>query len=715
MAVPTLVSVTEASTITATGATFAPADYAGALADDLLVGFFDTQEEAGTVAASSGEWTEAGQSVMTGAFGFGTGAAVFVREPGTAPAGSYAFTWPSNSFRGAQVAVVRGVSLAWAVGNLVDGDADGGDVLVAGLPAGVADRLALAVVSSYNNTLTADEGAWTLEGNSNSNFSAVYSQAPGTGAVANVDTGANDSSWASAAVAIWEGAPAAPSPPTSVSATAGDAEATVTWSDGSGSDDHDVEYRVNGGAWLTAATDVANGVGTHTQTGLTNGDTIRFRVKAENATGSSAWVETGDVVPAAAVGATPDVLVQTGTVDVASDGQTVTLSTPVANLDNAFVFLANNRHQSAGPDGNGGNQEADDMGVRVRLTALDTITFSRNATGNTRRAQWIVIEYVGPAGGANEFVVRHRGSYAFTSASTQTEALATAPTNPADVVPFIQGITSTDTGNGADNLSGRAWMSNTGNTLNVAAQVDTATTTVDVVAVEFTGSNWSVGHATLEGQTADAADLSLVDGADGLTGSTFDVGDWSNAWIAAWGYAGNSTNEALADNWPRLLPGDGGGGGAATAEVRYIFHANHDGADDDVTVHVLVNTDQTVTRFQNTANAAGQTDVDVTSAGLTDLARAFATGHATSSGTGTAYGRGWRNYYLTSLTNVAHWCHRSGNTVNHEIEIVDWVGLESTPAPSGGAIRLGDLEVTAMYLGDLEVTAAYLGDVQVFP
>ncbi len=91
--------------------------------------------------------------------------------------------------------------------------------------------------------------------------------------------------------------PNPPGPPTAVAALAGDAEATVTWSDGSGSDDHDVEYRVNAGAWLTAATDVANGVGTHTQTGLTNGDTIRFRVRAENTDGASAWVESADVVP----------------------------------------------------------------------------------------------------------------------------------------------------------------------------------------------------------------------------------------------------------------------------------------------------------------------------------------------------------------------------------------------------------------------------------
>ena len=54
-------------------------------------------------------------------------------------------------------------------------------------------------------------------------------------------------------------------------------------------------------------------------------------------------------------------------------------------------------------------------------------------------------------------------------------------------------------------------------------------------------------------------------------------------------------------------------------------------------------------------------------------------GSSISSGTGSAYARGWRNYYLNSNIQAAHWSHRSGNTMNHEIQIIDLSGLFTSP------------------------------------
>ena len=605
MATPTLVSVTEASTISSSGVTFASGDYTGATTDDALVAFIDIQQQGETVSSPGGSWVEIGQVVGGNGTGSGSGAAIFVLPAGVSKSGSYAFTYPNTpSFQGGQIAVVRGTGLDYGDGQTNGADTTS-DITVPGLDAGEADRLGLAVLTSFNESLSVDEGSWTNEGTSNSGFSAVYSQSTGSSSLSGFDTGLTDTSWAGVSVAFWE--------------SGGDPEP----------DD------------LTVGVSIGN-----PDVSVVGGETADFKV-------------------------------QSGVVDVTSDGQTVSI-TAVADLDNAFVILANNRHQGAGPNGSSGNQEADDMGATAYLSDTSTITFGYDG-GNGTRVAWTVIEYVGPSGGDNEFVVRGRHELTATSAGTSTATVTTTPTSIDDCVPFISGVMSTDTGNGADNLSARAWLSSTA-TLNVANQVDAGTTTTRVVVVEFTGSNWSVGHGTLTGQTGDNGDFSLVTGADGTSGSTFDVGDWATAWIASWGYDGDGSNEAIADNWPELRIGDGGGGGDATAEVRYIFHGNHDGSDDDLNVHVLQHDDLSVTRFTSTANAANESTVDITSAGLTDLEQSLITGTGTSSGTGSAYGRGWRNFYLNSLTEAAHWCHRSGNTIAITMDVVDFVGLTSSDA-----------------------------------
>jgi len=114
-----------------------------------------------------------------------------------------------------------------------------------------------------------------------------------------------------------------------------------------------------------------------------------------------------------------------------------------------------------------------------------------------------------------------------------------------------------------------------------------------------------------------------------------------------------------------------------TKYVNWEFNANH-GSTNDHFVHVLCHNDMVVTRFSDTSSAAGANNVNVSSASLSDLEQAMVVGYVTTSGTGDALARGWRNYRLTSLTNVEHWCHRSGNTMRHEIQVIDLSGIEDT-------------------------------------
>ena len=327
-----------------------------------------------------------------------------------------------------------------------------------------------------------------------------------------------------------------------------------------------------------------------------------------------------------------DIRIQTGVTTVSADGDTATLTSAVSSLDNAFVIAVGNRHTGGGDPASTDAHEGDDASVQARLTDTSTVTFDRPASTPDRDTSvaWAVVEYVGPAGGANEFLVRSRDEIDLTSTLTNTATLTTTPTDIDACVPFINGVMTADTDNGFAGLAVRAWCSSTA-TLNAAVGLNDATTkSVHVTTVEFTGSAWSVGHGTVTAQTADTGTISLVDAAAGTGGSSFDVSDWGNALIASWGHTNDGTHEAYADLWPTFVPESGG----STTQVDWEFHTDHASTGDAMTVHVLVNTGMTVTRYTET-DAAASTSTDVTSAGLTDLAQSLLLGTTITHGTET--------------------------------------------------------------------------------
>ena len=87
-----------------------------------------------------------------------------------------------------------------------------------------------------------------------------------------------------------------PSAPTGISAAAGDAQATITWTAGTGSTSSLIRYGTASGVY-TATIDPATSP--RTITGLTNGTPIYFQVGAKNAAGTS-WATEGSATPVAA-------------------------------------------------------------------------------------------------------------------------------------------------------------------------------------------------------------------------------------------------------------------------------------------------------------------------------------------------------------------------------------------------------------------------------
>ncbi len=365
---------------------------------------------------------------------------------------------------------------------------------------------------------------------------------------------------------------------------------------------------------------------------------------------------------------------------VSANSADTTLSAPsdfdeVGSLDNAFILMASNTRGCVSTTT--GNSEADDNGVNVYFTATDGITIDRpGSPGLSADIRFYIIEYTGSAGGPNEFLVRHRGSLTPSAGtSAQTTTISTTPTNIDDCVPFYS-IMSTDTGNGWTNMTCALWCSSTA-TLNYHRGGAAGTTTVRVEVVEFTGSNWSVGHGDSGNVSADTGSITLNTAAAGTGGSTYNVNDWAEAfiWHTFKTDDNSDTNEAIADCAAVYDPGTG------TSVVDWSFDTNHDSAGTNRHfVHVVENADMAVTRFTSTANAAGESTIDITSAGLTALGTACVIGSSESSGGGTAYARGMRLYYLNSTTQAAHWCGRSGNNMNHNLQVIDFEGVVGTSA-----------------------------------
>ncbi|MDO5971717.1 LamG-like jellyroll fold domain-containing protein [Flavivirga aquimarina] len=374
--------------------------------------------------------------------------------------------------------------------------------------------------------------------------------------------------------------------------------------------------------------------------------------------------------------------------DIDETGGTNTSFTAVSSTTSAFALPTNNRKTHAGrSNSNNGDLEGYDMaGARV-LTGINTLTYYREGSSlnSDMRFNTSIWEYTGAPGGANEFIVR--GRYAVdlngTTSGVATDITASGVVDANKCIPFITGIMNDNSADGSDSGSAIAWLSSTTN-LEIRKGSTSNNVRVYITIVEFTGSNWTVHHTTAGGNISNTGSLTLKDGADG-TGSTTSVSSWSNAIIFTQSKAQTATSgspkEYVDSQWPIIAPG------ADTQTVDWTYDSGRSTAANNKSkhfVHVLENSEITVTRFTDTSSADNESNVDITSAGLTSLDQSMIIGTSISSGSDNEYGKGWRNYYLNSITQAAHWCHRSSSTMSHNIQIIDFFTTPTQTEGPGG-------------------------------
>ncbi len=376
--------------------------------------------------------------------------------------------------------------------------------------------------------------------------------------------------------------------------------------------------------------------------------------------------------------------------DIGATGGTNTSFTPITSLNNAVAIATNNRKTHAGPDANSNAKEGHDMaGARV-LTNTSTLTYYRESTSTAEnnRFNTSIWEYTGVSGGANEMIVRGRYEIDLNGGTYMVNQPISGITNKDKCIPFITGIMNNAAIDDADSGTAIAYLNSATNLVVEKGGTATPHVKVYITLVEFTGYNWTVLHGD-SGAVANASgSIALHADADGSTGATANVSAWNNAII--FGHhrgdtAPAGTNDSHADNWPTLTPG------GDTASVQWNFFSTHDSdGSNRHFVHVLNNSEISVSRYTDTGFDKS-IQVNITSAGLTDLNQALILGSTYHSGTGAGYGRGWKNYSFNSLTEVEVWTHRAGSgtsTISTELQVVNFVPPIKGPAAITANINL---------------------------
>jgi hypothetical protein len=396
---------------------------------------------------------------------------------------------------------------------------------------------------------------------------------------------------------------------------------------------------------------------------------------------------------------TNDILVETFDVDVGASGSTHTLINDVGNVANAFVRKMTSTDKAVGRVGNTGNMNANDAHAGVEFTDTDELTFYKN-NANTQKFVGEVWRYVGPSGGSNEFI--SRGSYAVTlAAGTASATLSvTGLVDRNKAVPIYNGANYNGTTRNDYDASTLGIYINSSDEIVVERQSTAGTITAYVEVVEFTGSNWSVGHAVHDsGNVAGGTlqTLTLNTDSTGTGGSTLDVGDWATAMIIDASLQGDTSETGLAD--VLLLPQ----AGATTTTLQYklVSGGNADGAK---YFHVIQHDDLSITRASNANYPEGNNSYTTASfpAGTPtdrDIEHLSLEWFVSTTGAGTAHARGRLTARITDATGtIQHWVQRSGNNVEARWGVVDLSAITSSSASgvTGSAnITLGGMTASS--------------------
>lgn len=342
-----------------------------------------------------------------------------------------------------------------------------------------------------------------------------------------------------------------------------------------------------------------------------------------------------------------------------------------AASSSAFIRLTNTQHTGGGATSSVATQNADDSTVYIvnPWNIGTSITFQRQTTApaNSTRFAWEIVEYVGPAGGDNEFIVRQQQVMTYGTASTSASGTpVTGVVDNNDVAVFITGVWNPDTVATSyySMLTTAAWSGATQRAGFNRGVTGTDAVRVSYAVIEFTGANWKVQrveHAYTATGTPETENITAVNSLSRafihvqkrvLSALNSHANYGHEAWLSSVGAVSFMLN------------------GAATAP------ANH------VSVAWVIENTQTkgspmiVTRSNGTQSGGAQPFASSTNIGTTidDVSESSIFANNSSSGTGTSFPEPMMLFELmaTSTTQYRLWTSNTTDTRSYRVEVVEW-------------------------------------------
>jgi hypothetical protein len=370
-----------------------------------------------------------------------------------------------------------------------------------------------------------------------------------------------------------------------------------------------------------------------------------------------------------------------------TNGVDYTLESGIAS-SKWFVIILNSQFTGMGKTSGGGSQNADDVSVHCSVSGND-ITFTRAGSSNDCRVAYQIIQYTGAASGPNEITVHEKG------VSSNTFSVdASASSNINDVVPFITGQSSTETGTGFYN-SIQYTTAYDGTSVDFTPARPTSTNTCSYAIVEFVGSNWTVNREAFTNAQSPHTLASPV----AAMANTFTHCQFSYVTTSTVGLDDASARVELT----------------ATDTLTVTAQTSTDAAVKQNVIYLVQNPDMTVTRYSGTMNGTGEEEIDnITITPVADLGQTMLAGYTNdSTGAGAAFPRGLINYRMTSVSNVELKQSDNGQTSRYGFEVVDLPSGGAPPAATRNMYH-GAGQVGAAYHGGTSVTRVYLGGTVLF-
>lgn len=361
---------------------------------------------------------------------------------------------------------------------------------------------------------------------------------------------------------------------------------------------------------------------------------------------------------------------------VNATGQTLTLNNTESVVEYKFFRNTCVHKGTPGPIASTANSDPDDIDGAGQITAPDSMELTRSNVGFTRKLMGEVWSYTGLPGGVDEFIVRGRYKVVLTSGSSASVDVSAVITDRNKCIPFIGGKLSAQVSRSSFQDYGALAYIDSANNLVIDRNRSTTTRLeVWVTLVEFTGSNWTVGHVNA---SRSSGSKTLYLDSEGTSGTVADLTSWDNALIAEFSFSGDTgTNTAIEDLVYVFEPG------SSSTTIQALIDSSSSSSGTAM-VHVLGHPDIVVARSSLSKvipNNGTYDFLNVAGSVAPEIASAAVEFSCVSDGSGTAHARGQLGANVISTNSIRTWVHRSGNTGTYRYGIADFSNTAGIPKP----------------------------------